>query len=492
MKSFKLKKTVLATCFAIGTLVSIPANSSINTELTGFYNNLGGAAIATPPSVAEGQSAYYVSGGNLTSRVPIRNLQLGSIQLPKISAGCGGIDVFGGSFSMINVDEFIQMMKNIGSNAIGFAFQLALDVISPQISGELKDLRNVINAFNSYATNSCEAAQALVGGAMKLTGMQKSYCQAATPRDGTVPDGAAARKFCADDGDANSTLAAQAAKTDAASKDEKLAFSGNLIWEGLKKRGFQPSNQSDRDLMELIMSISGTVIVPLQDQKDADNNPLAIQFPIGGVTFHDFAQGTGAPGVSGSWLVSMLRCDDTDVDSCMTVRAYQAGPGGIKTLRTMTEGYVNSIASKIQNAGNGALTQAELNLIGMVRVPIFSLMQAASDVSPETLEFIKQAVIEYASVELAYSFTSDVFRLAADSVVGSPAGGMEGEKQNFLTRLDGMAEEARVAVIDARNKMGGPYQVTQQINSYRVQAMTRFAPEMQRRIALARKLTIPR
>ena len=104
------------------------------------------------------------TGGSLFMRAPGKNYPLVNAQLPSLKAGCGGIDLFGGSFSFINKAQFVSLLQNIGANAVGYAFKLALHSISPDIDKLLTELQDQINKIDSMNINSCEAAQSLVNG----------------------------------------------------------------------------------------------------------------------------------------------------------------------------------------------------------------------------------------------------------------------------------------------------------------------------------------
>jgi conjugative transfer pilus assembly protein TraH len=64
------------------------------------------------------QRAGYYSGGSYRARVPIVKHNLVDFAPPRFSAGCNGIDMFMGSFSHINTDQFIKFAKAIPANAI--------------------------------------------------------------------------------------------------------------------------------------------------------------------------------------------------------------------------------------------------------------------------------------------------------------------------------------------------------------------------------------
>jgi len=66
-------------------------------------------------------------------RSPINSINLVNLTAPEIRAGCGGIDLYGGSFTFINTDQFRQILRQIGANALGYAFKLALATTVPGV-----------------------------------------------------------------------------------------------------------------------------------------------------------------------------------------------------------------------------------------------------------------------------------------------------------------------------------------------------------------------
>jgi len=73
---------------------------------------------ATRPGVYETQSARYATLGGLSYRAPITQpFRLLSLQTPRFSAGCGGLDLYGGGFSVMNADQFVEALRAIGQNA---------------------------------------------------------------------------------------------------------------------------------------------------------------------------------------------------------------------------------------------------------------------------------------------------------------------------------------------------------------------------------------
>ena len=86
----------------------------------------------------------------------------------------------------------------IGANAVGYAFKLALQSISPDIDKLLTELQDQINKINAMNINSCEAAQALVNGLVgEYDSSVQSGCANISQYLGSVSDRAEARMTCA-------------------------------------------------------------------------------------------------------------------------------------------------------------------------------------------------------------------------------------------------------------------------------------------------------
>jgi conjugative transfer pilus assembly protein TraH len=194
------------------------------------------------------------TGGSLMMRAPGRNYPLVNAQLPSLRAGCGGIDLYGGAFSFINKQQFIALLQNIGSNAVGYAFKLALQSISPDIDKLLTELQDQMNKINAMNINSCEAAQALVNGVVgEYDSSVQSGCANISQYLGSVTDRADARSPAPP-----TPRGGQDAANSADPNVRNATFvKGNVIWLALNQVGGTISQQEK----ELIMSVIGTVIL---------------------------------------------------------------------------------------------------------------------------------------------------------------------------------------------------------------------------------------
>lgn len=103
-----------------------------------------------------------VSGGSIQARNKIFNNKMINFIPPSFNASCNGIDMFLGSFSFINKDEIVQLFRSIASNALGFLFQLALEVVSPQIAQLMQKFSDIVREINNLVSDSCRMAQGIV------------------------------------------------------------------------------------------------------------------------------------------------------------------------------------------------------------------------------------------------------------------------------------------------------------------------------------------
>ncbi|GEM_PF-2580188 len=125
----------------------------------------------TNPTSIKTSVGRTFSGGGLR----VRWGSLGTItpihaEAPSMSVGCNGIDIRLGSISFLEFDELVDKLKMIASAAPAFAFKMAIDTVCSQCSTIMQDLSDAVDAINNMSLDSCQAAQALGGGAGKALG----------------------------------------------------------------------------------------------------------------------------------------------------------------------------------------------------------------------------------------------------------------------------------------------------------------------------------
>src|SRR5690554_3809139 len=162
-KIFKQKTLAGAVGFVLAfSLLSAPS-AHANKDLVGEMSKMfGSMSNTTSPGVFETSRRGVISGGSLVIRNRVMNTSIVGFQPPSFSAGCGGIDMYGGSFSFINKEQFVQLMRSVASNALGYAFSLAIENMAPAVRAVMERIQEKIQEFNQYFGNSCQLAQGLV------------------------------------------------------------------------------------------------------------------------------------------------------------------------------------------------------------------------------------------------------------------------------------------------------------------------------------------
>jgi len=245
-----VKPLVAAGMFLSALFVS-PVLADVNGDLNGFFSSLGYSGNVSQAQAWQGQAAGYFSGGSVYLRNPVKNVQLVSMQLPSLNAGCGGIDSYLGAFSMISGEEIQRFVKQIMSNAAGYAFDLALQTMVPELKQAKDFLQKLASDVNSMNMSSCQAAQGIIGGLWPVTQVsQQKICQDIAGETNMFADWAASRQGCTVGGRGDAVTA----RASDAQKDQVLK-NKNLIWDTLSKNGLLAG---DRALKELVMSTVGS------------------------------------------------------------------------------------------------------------------------------------------------------------------------------------------------------------------------------------------
>lgn len=156
----KVKAITIAVAASLS-LLTFQANSE--TWMEDYFNSAGAAMNVTPADVYQTQTQTVMSLGGFAYRAPQRNFQPFSFSPPGYKAGCGGIDAWLGAYGFANKDQFVAALRNIGQNAVGYFFKLALKTMAPEIDATIQSIADEINKLNQYQMGSCQAIKQFVG-----------------------------------------------------------------------------------------------------------------------------------------------------------------------------------------------------------------------------------------------------------------------------------------------------------------------------------------
>jgi conjugative transfer pilus assembly protein TraH len=152
-------KRAVAILLASVTLVAAPMAAK-----AGIFSDLGSMVMSnsSAPSTLSTRDRVGLFMGGFTMAAPIQNVNLITFDPPRLDAGCGGIDLFGGSFSFINGQQLIQIFRAVAADAAGLAFKAAIKAISPSLDALLSEFQALLQKMNNLAKNSCQLAHLIM------------------------------------------------------------------------------------------------------------------------------------------------------------------------------------------------------------------------------------------------------------------------------------------------------------------------------------------
>ena len=238
------------------------AEAGLGAKLQGVFQSMGYASNVTKGGAYRDQQGGYITGGSLFARAPVANHNLANFQAPSFGWGCGGVDLFTGSISFISKEDLVNTLRTIGSNAMSYAYGLALQQVTPQIKAVIDNLQATMQEINNANINSCRMAAQLVGGmAPKTQASTELYCSSKGLKMGTFTDYADAKHQCQKPGKRGEVRD----KEDAEFRDV-LGEEFNLAWLAIKENRFL---SEDDETAEFILSLSGSIIARIEPGKDS-------------------------------------------------------------------------------------------------------------------------------------------------------------------------------------------------------------------------------
>ena len=384
--------TVSMLALAGSVFAASSAHADVLSEMNRFWQ--GAAVNTTGPTAFQGQASGHWTLGNLYLRSPVRSEQIATVNLPSFRAGCGGIDAFAGAFSFINSDQLVAFGRAVAQNAAGFAFELALETISPVIAETMAKLRALAQWVNAQNLNSCETAQALVGAAWsKNDRASASICAAIGTSQGIFSDYAAAKHGCGADGKRNSTLAAAAG-----AMAEQVPVNVNYAWKAVRASAFL---SGDTQLAEFAMAVTGTVIVtaPTSDG-DVSGPRVRILEPLAldrRVT-ETLMEGGGA--------LPVYACDEAA--RCLNPALGTAAVPADRGFRARVAALLRDMVDAVRN--DTAVPAPALALVNLTTLPVYRVANAAAAYRGAVIDQEMDALAEAVALDVMQVWLSDLHR----------------------------------------------------------------------------------
>jgi conjugative transfer pilus assembly protein TraH len=368
------KQIVPALCGLIVLSGTVSAYADVESNMDDFWDN--SVVNVTGPAYVQGQQYGYYTVGSLNYRTEQSNLQFGSIKMPSVRAGCGGIDVFGGGFSFINSDQLVAVLKNMATNAVGLLFQMAIDSLSELLGTNIKDFMSKLQNATNRSINSCEAAQNIISGLVNSVSSESmKTCIEVGVNNGTYSDYSQAFAKCGAGGEAEAM-----AKTAPADKKATQSINRNIAWEALNRVSMF---SGDTELKETMMTLTGTSIV----RYDSDDKPS-----------YDFKSPQGDQAaiiraLMDGGTLQVWQCQNTSdclvINGMKTITIDQSSALKFR-VRTM----LNSIVQKLKDRQN--LTAAETAFVNSAPLPVFKMASVNLAASKGNIVSAQMAMGQYA------------------------------------------------------------------------------------------------
>ena len=242
---------------------------------------------------------------------------------PSLSTGCGGIDAYLGSFSMISGGEVVNIANNIGSEAVAYGFHLGLKTYAPQIEQTLSTLRDLAMSLSQHGLGQCKTTQAAFAALTpQSSAMYETVCQEMANSDGSVDLGGQ-RKKC------NNFLKQKEAVEAKQKKDPEIMMDNyNIFIKAATAVGIP------KEMHEQLMSMVGTIVV---------RDTIVIPYP----SLANDTESWNAH-INGGTNTSMYSCDNA---TCLTV--------GINNIVTISEGnsYTGKAKKRLKELVVGIIAQ---------------------------------------------------------------------------------------------------------------------------------------
>lgn len=331
--------------------------TSLEKNLDKFFDSFGSSANVSSAEVYQGQKAGYGTGGNVSVRNPINNLKPATINLPKIDAGCGGIDIYAGGFSFVNSENLKNNAQAIASSSLGYAFMLGVESVSPIVANNIKTMQSWANDINGLGINSCETAAKLVGSVWPQNDMASQHvCRTLGTVYGYGDSYIDSRHQC-------STKKSNENEFDPTEAPPDLLYGEyNLAWKAIQQNGFLSKHPT---LAEIFMTITGTIVV-----KETNGEEHVLIYPSK-ITDESLLKSILEGGTC-----TIYSCIDPKKQQCLTISEHE----NTFTTEHSWTGKVKNNLETIQNKifNDEELDPSEIAFLASSNLPLYRIVNVLS------------------------------------------------------------------------------------------------------------------
>jgi len=402
-----------------------PAKADLNAELQGTFDAM---INVTPAGSYETQRRGVISGGSITMRNKVVHPNLISWVPPDIKGGCGGIDLFAGSFSFINGAQFTQLSRSIAQAAVGYAFELAIEGMCPTCAQVVSKLQSEVAKINSLMRNSCELSKA----AVDATGL-KAWRNAQVHEHSQVDTGLG---FV--DDYFNAKEGSQAPAKVAIANGRADDITGNVVYDSINRANAATwYTHGDEQLKMVLMSLTGTAITNKKD----DNSDVKYDYRPPILKLKDFMDGG---------TVQIYKCESA---KCLLPDGNNMQSYNLTGLRTRTRQMI--FGNCVVNVCTGGI---------LIRMPnrdggdgyVLDEQKFIDSSMPGVAGLLRQVATEKESAALVGEKITDVLATEVASgmineMLGSVEDSVKSAGQSLDTKMIASMRDVRAQINDERS-----------------------------------------
>ena len=251
MRIFKKAILILLMCnFSVG-YAGGPLDALMN------YSDIESENISiNRPHIITEQGGGYITGGSILYRgARPKNLCPFHIQTPsnKFDACSGSFDFRFPGISYISHVDFANFLKKVSTAAAGYAIKMLIKTYCPQCETVMSELESIARDINNMSLNQCKLGESIAGGMIsRLNTGSKQKCQMQSNMNRNSTDLSETMQKCDENPDRHGSDHDEELKS-------LLGNEFNVTWKALTQDK-ENSNIGDKEFLEFLMSISGTLI----------------------------------------------------------------------------------------------------------------------------------------------------------------------------------------------------------------------------------------
>lgn len=384
---------------------------------------------STASGVITTRDRVGVFGGGFSMRAPIKSVTVVAFDPPRLSVGCGGFDLYGGSFTFLNGQQLVDIFRKVAANAAGLAFKAAIKMINPGLDQLMGEFQALLQNMNNLGKNSCQMAHLVVERADREVKNALEEGGVAATQKGIFSDSISAltgylgdaNAYFKKSGEVNSKAGNSVMKAITASgATSVLGLAGLGNPDGSLDDSSNPNSLNNRILLSFIgYEISGVPCKTFNEDGTADTSSVASNNNLGKVIcksaptlkLDDMIKGGGAGSIRPSSPLKVFKCIDPvgsgtpnggfDPQICTQVQKESFTYAGIQGyVNTMLFGTPNldpvspaSIVGILNSSGSAKLTPTQYQFIAQSGLPLISLLTKTTN--PNTRVSIAQQLGVY-------------------------------------------------------------------------------------------------